>query len=269
MAPIPVHGRHPLVIHTIARIRRQTDVQIEVICIGGKWDREVCERAGAHFIERPNHPLGAKWQAGFAAAREFNPDAVLYMGSADWLCDQWCSTLMHHAAISTPGRVLGKRDYYYLNIGQHGVVRGVYWPGYPETSTRHDEAIGGGRLIYRDALQKAKWKAFDETWDSSMDWSLQEHVGCARVVEDVSICAAEISTNRWGNKHSFEALTTAAHCQPLDADTTKRLVDRWFPEVYRVFPEEELQFHGVPALPHGRQHRRDYDRLPMQCLPCP
>lgn len=268
VAAIPVHGRHPLVRHTIRRLLRQSGVDMTVVCAGGAVDRAVCEDAGAVFVEHRNRPLGAKWQAAFTEARRHNPDAVLYCGSGDWYSANWCATLLEHALMQGHA-VVGKRDYYYVNIGPRNVLRGVYWPSYPpDNGRRMYEAIGGGRLILRRALEAAKWQAFDPTWDHSMDWSLQEHVGWAVPVDDISICAADISTYRWGNKHSFEKLTDhLPHCEPLDGLTLARMVAMHFPELGEVFPDQgEVSFRGVSPLSHARQHRRHFDHLAMQCL---
>src|SRR5688572_33434172 len=92
VAVIPVHGRVPLLPYTIKRLIQKNDCK--VICVGdGLHEKQVCEQSGAVWVPFKNSPLGAKWNAGFVAAKRFNPDAVLYVGSSDWVCNDWIKLL--------------------------------------------------------------------------------------------------------------------------------------------------------------------------------
>ena len=55
---------------------------------------DIAEETGALFVQCQNLPLGFKWQRGMDIAREFDPDAILMLGSSDWVSDNWCEIMM-------------------------------------------------------------------------------------------------------------------------------------------------------------------------------
>ena len=94
VAVIPVFGRHPLLKHTIERLLKRNGCS-DVICVGEEEDRDVCKVAGAKFYYKDNKYLGEKWNHAFKKAKELKPDAVLFVGSSDWLSDNWLLSLIH------------------------------------------------------------------------------------------------------------------------------------------------------------------------------
>lgn len=200
IAVVPVKGRLPLLPYTIKRLLHKNGCA-QVICVGdGKGEKEVCEEAGAIWISYPNKPLGDKWNHGFLAARQFNPDACLYVGSSDWLSNDWLTImqpyLKEHKTIGVPGC-------YFMDIG--GKIRVVNWKGY--VGERSNETIGIGRLLSREILDRINWKPFDQLKDSSLDRSMKEitskHGAKDYMVLDSGLKAVSLSTNLWENKHQF------------------------------------------------------------------
>src|SRR5688572_11164270 len=89
IAVIPVYGRLPLLVKTIQRLLNKNGVS-KVICVGNNIDdKRVCVDAGAEWVTHMNRPLGDKWNRGFYEARQYNPDACLFVGSSDWVSDNW------------------------------------------------------------------------------------------------------------------------------------------------------------------------------------
>ena len=166
VAVIPVHERHSLLRVTIKRLYEKNGVD-HVICIGENSNREVCQNAGAEFVEHPNLPLGRKWNAGFRVARQYRPDCVVYVGSSDWLSDNWLSVMY---PLSLMYAVVGKLDFNMLHIGS-GLKVG-FWPRYPVGTGRENELIGIGRLISREFLDLIAWEPFDDELNKSMDWCI-------------------------------------------------------------------------------------------------
>lgn len=200
IAVIPVLGRGPLVKLTIQRLLHKNGCD-KVICVGhDPKDREICLDSGAIWVEHKNKPLGAKWNAGFVKAKQFSPDACLYMGSSDWCSDNWLQLmrpyLVRHGMIGVPGMHL-------LDVGE--TLRACKWDGY--TGSRADESIGIGRLLSRELLDKMHWLPFNSAIDNSLDRSMKDN---ARIlgyqdymVRDDRLIALSISTNQWNNKHVF------------------------------------------------------------------
>jgi len=200
VACIPVFGRRPLLKHTIQRLVYKN--HCKVICTGhDNEDRKVVEKAGAEWIQMPNKPLGRKWNAAFQEAKKYNPDACLFMGSSDFVSDNWLYNLY---PLLEKYDLIGTRGCHFADIGQ--VNRLVYWPGYE--GRRYGESIGIGRIISRSVLDQLHFKPFDDRLEQSLDYSMQQRCRsvAARIftLETENVKSLSISTDQWSNKHSFD-----------------------------------------------------------------
>ncbi len=200
VACLAVHGRGPLLKHTIERLYNKNGCS-KVICAGhDAKDKEICERSGAFWVHARNNPLGAKWNISFQAAKQFNPDACLFVGSSDWLSDNWIPTLKpyldNYDLVGVPGMHL-------LHVCEENLL--CSWDGY--TNHRKTESIGIGRMLSRRLLDKIQFKPFKDRMNESLDNSMQtislEHGAKIHMVNDKNIIALSLSTNLWDNKHRF------------------------------------------------------------------
>lgn len=234
--PVPVSGRHPLLKHTIRRLFGQVGFEVKVVCVGDESDRAICEAQGALFFPYANKPLGAKWQYAFDMCKLLDPDAVLYAGSSDWFCRDWCLTLLHEGA---GHGMIGKTDINFIDIESPHHFRAVYWPRYANGSGREQEHIGAGRVLTRKCLDAMGWGVFDRRLDSSLDYSMCQHVQAAGQTcytsVNPSLVSASISTFAWGNKHNFSKMCKMAHCRVLEPDDTRALVGAHFSELHSIF----------------------------------
>jgi hypothetical protein len=211
IAVIPVFGRNPLVKLTIERLLKANGCAA-VVCAGsGRKDKETCETAGAIWVEHPNEPLGRKWNAAFFKARELGADAVLFVGSSDWVSKNWISKSLPHlndyGMTGTPGC-------HFIDF-RVDETRLVYWPGYehgtPKSNRakeRFGEPIGIGRMLSAKCLDAINWKPFDSSQDRSLDWTMYQKVLAAgfkvKLINDDTMHALSISCDAWSNKHKFE-----------------------------------------------------------------
>lgn len=247
VAAIPVFGRHSLVKLTISRLLNRNGCHA-VVCAGGEEDRKVCEDAGAIYIEAPNTYLGVKWNAAFMKARRLQAEAVLFMGSSDWVSDNWIPTLLPHL---DEYDMVGKAGCYFLDI--KGPVyqsytsipkpcpvdyRLAYWPGYKFGKHRNDdrrdrESIGIGRLLSAKGLDKVDWQPFHNHLNNSLDYNMFKRIRSNKIIYDANIKALSISTDLWNNKHRF-----ADHWEGLCP--SKRIFNvhdyckKWFPEYNKI-----------------------------------
>lgn len=233
VAVVPVLGRRPLVKLTIQRLLHKNRVD-KVICVGDiSRDKKVCEAAGAEWITHPNDPLAAKWNEGFIAAKKHNPDAVLFVGSSDWLSDNWLPTLTPYIEYYD---MVGLPGCYLLDINTNTrTYRACYWPGY--VGRREGESIGIGRLISARILNKLNWKPFDDKLNHSLDYSMRDRIlsagGKERLLSTSDIKSMAISCNEWPNKHQFEAhWNNRLPSQRIDP---KKDLFKWFPESLQIF----------------------------------
>ena len=197
-AVIPVLGRRPLLQHTITRLLKVNKVD-HVICVGdiSTDDLQVCVDAGAYFVNHVNSPLGAKWNRGFYIAREMNPDAVVFVGSSDWLSANWLDVMLPQMQGND---MIGVAGFTMCDIREN--LRAVHWYGY--TGQRAGEPIGIGRIISAAALDRMNWRPFDNDRENSMDRMMYSRCDHVKLVSDESVTALSISTGKWPNKHKFD-----------------------------------------------------------------
>jgi hypothetical protein len=249
IAIIPVRGRLPLIKHTIAQALKVVDKVICVTDFGS--ERKYCVGADAITI---NHAiLGKKWNYGFEYARQFDPDFVLYIGSSDWVSDNWVDVMLPYAEkyelVGVPDFNLLHLDYEVLEkdvvrlkwMRAHSGIKDVavkfkriqvgHWTGYWEE--RKHEPIGIGRIINRDYLKRVDYKPFDDNFRKSMDYLMFSKAKSYKLVKRDDIKCLSISSNLWGNFHTFE---TDAH-ERLKAEP---FLERWFPDYEKLTTWENI-----------------------------
>lgn len=230
VAVIPIKGRLPLLKFTIERLLNKNGLT-EVICVGSKDEKQTVENAGAVFLEYENNPLGTKWNYGFDYAKRYNPDAVLFVGSSDWLSDNW---LAETTPYLKDYDLIGKKDFYMMDFQKE--MRSCHWLGY--VCQRKDEPIGIGRLISRNILEKMNWNPFRSDANHSMDSFMYRKTillgGRYTTIENDNIYSLSISCDKWTNMHKFEEHWNNK-MPSIKTDNQK---------LFNLFPEA-LEFHAV------------------------
>jgi hypothetical protein len=231
IACIPVLGRHPLLKQTIKRLLQKNGAE-RVICVGHQSsDRDVCESMGALWVSAANKPLGKKWNIAFHEAKQFYPDACLYVGSSDWVSDDWIFRMQPYIEkynfVGTPGM-------YLLDI--NGTMRMCHWAGY--TGSRQNETIGIGRMLSADLLSKLHWHPFNDVLDNSLDRSMKDNAAkygfSDHMVTDERLKSLSISTNQWVNKHFFNHHWN--NMLPSNKlSNVKEFLELNFPEAFTVY----------------------------------
>lgn len=249
IAIIPVLGRLPLVQHTIARALKIVDTVITVV--SEVWMKDYCEGSYPIWIRR-RAPLGEKWNFGFKIAKQFDPDHVLFIGSSDWVTENWVTELLphteHNDIVGVKGYHLLHMDYeicyhnkkllnkyrakdgaYDIPVKFQGMKVG-YWGGY--RNERRGEPIGLGRILNRDFLKRIDYKPFnDEKW-TGMDFNMFNLAQNVKTINSKSIKNLSISTNLWGNLHKFE------HCKPIKDE---EFLNIWFPGAYQLMKWDNIK----------------------------
>lgn len=232
IACLPVQGRRPLLSLTIERLFNKNKVW-KVICVGDDpEDKQVCELNGAQWVNCENYPLSRKWNRGFFAASMYDPDYYLFVGSSDFISDNWIPAMIEHA---NGHDMVGKRDMYLYDHGPNKRI--CHWPGY--TGVRAAETIGIGRLLSARVMEKMNYAPFAPWIHNSMDSSMQGRVetvgGKIKVVEDDNIKSLSISCSVWVNKHSFEDHWSGAlPSRQMNSDSDLTWLLSEFPEIKRL-----------------------------------
>lgn len=240
IAVIPVHGRERLALETVRFLRRQDYPPQEIVIVGeSRGEEELAEATGAIFVSHPNNPLGAKFQAGVNKARELKADALMMLGSDDWITSNWCSRMMQE--IDKGFDLVGGKQLFILSLG-FDARELVCLSGYQEPE-RRDEPLGAGRMFSRRILDKMEWKVFPEMSDGGLDgasYSLAvAHGAGICVVEDEDAVIMDIKSPLWKNKWSFEQFSNAPGIARIAE------VDEW---LRRNFPGSDLFLQELVAL---------------------
>ena len=158
-----VWGRLDLAHDTIKHTRETLGIPVVACGSEGHRSRRIAERAGAHYIEHENRPLGAKWNAALAEAMTMDPDAVMVLGSDDIIP---ASTFRFLVAQSMHRPFVGLLDFiaYRKDLGEVW-----YWPGYQ--TRRAGEPVGSGRIIHGDVLRTMQGQLWAGDEEEGLDGS--------------------------------------------------------------------------------------------------
>ena len=224
VAVIPILRRSLLVPYTLRRLNKIVD---KVICVvENQEDRFICTKGGAFTVSCPGVPLGEKWNVGFLEAKQFDPDFVLYMGSSDWVSDNYLDVML---PIAQDYEITGVLDFHLLHLEYKDdnklISRNVkHWKGYE--NHRRGEPIGGGRLVRRDYLDRVKWSPFDPELLMNLDYSMITKTKNFKGIMSDEAQSMAVSTSLWSNKHEFNGE------EVKDGD---KYLTKWFPEGLKLF----------------------------------
>ena len=203
IAIIPVFGRELLLKYTIRRLYKKNNINLVICMAFSDSEKKVIEDENALFLKCENKPLGNKWNYGYLYSKQFNPDAILFVGSSDWISSDWLETAYNKIKLDNNIGYVGKRNFSMLDISNNK-IRTCEWFGY--ICNRKNETIGIGRLISKNLLQKLNYKPFNDDMNSSMDYEM--YLKCIKqkfkieIIEDNSILLS-ISCDLWKNMHIF------------------------------------------------------------------
>lgn len=151
------------------------DIDIQIIAVGseGEISRSICEEYGVHYLEYPNQPLSDKWQAGLNYARSFDFDALVVLGSDDFICED--TFRFYSKKVSKGALFLGFQDCYLHDFSSQ---KTIYWKGYGASNEQQSqphrvgETIGLGRVLRRELLE-------------FMDFDLWEGMGANKSLDGI------------------------------------------------------------------------------------
>lgn len=182
----------------------------------GDASRSIAEGAGWHYVEAENSPLGAKFNAALAAARELEPDAVVVIGSDDLLSDRvWTA---YNACLGRGYPYAGLSDCMFYDLESR---RFVHWLGY---TCRRPDPIGLGRMIAKPLLEAVDWRLWKDDvvrgLDSCMTSILRPYVQGSTVAmvscAKSGIGAMDVKTDE--NVWTYDDMLTTGVVEEGDAE---------------------------------------------------
>jgi hypothetical protein len=147
------------------------DLEVMVVGSEGEASRVLAAANGFEYLECNNNPLGAKYNAGLRALKERDVDAVVLVGSDDFVDHRLFST--YAAGLRAGYALLGILDMYLLDLEN---LRTCYWRGYGPRGGRQGESLGLGRCISRSLLDQVNWTLWDDTLNRGLDGSMIERL---------------------------------------------------------------------------------------------
>jgi hypothetical protein len=153
-----MHGRHS----TVSFCIDQMPWLDKLFVISTDEDMEFCEsnHGVTAYIRALNSPLSMKWQAGINALKNLDFDAVIILGSDDWI--DFNTYHFIQMMLNEGHDFVGFKDCYFLDNGLQ-----YYWPGYQ--TIRQYEPIGAGRTISRKVLERMNWRLFPAILERGLD----------------------------------------------------------------------------------------------------
>ena len=136
------------------------DIEIECVIVGseGEVTQNLVEGFGFFYVEAENYPLSKKWNKGLKFTEKIDSDAVIIIGSDDFLSIGTIIQLCD--AIRAGSLMVGLMDMHIFNTKNNNLY---HWKGYKNKQpNRQWETIGMARCISRKLLQKVNYSLWDE-----------------------------------------------------------------------------------------------------------
>ena len=132
-------------------------VDFQVFCVGseGQTSRKLAESFGFTYLEHENTQLGQKWNAVVAAARSFNPDYCMMMGSDDVMDAALFRRYLPYMRLGID--YIGTLDWYFYDTRTR---ESLYWAGYRKNFNR-GVTCGAGRFMSARLLNALEWQPWE------------------------------------------------------------------------------------------------------------
>jgi hypothetical protein len=123
----------------------------------GSRTRSLCNKYSFNYFELDNYPISHKWEQCLARARDFDLDAVIILGSDDFVNANLIRA--YGRLLSQSVQCAGLRNAYFCDLNQDP-ARLILWHGYGSSAHcmgqphRLGETIGMARFFSRDLLEE-------------------------------------------------------------------------------------------------------------------
>jgi len=234
-----------IVLRSYQRLQKMVapEIELSLLAVGseGIRSRALTEGCGFDYVEFPNEPLSHKWNRGAQAAKEYDPDAVVIVGSDDVI--SYDLILWYARQLRLGHHFFGLLDLYFFDLDS---LRMGYWAGYQGAldGDRRGEPIGCGRCFSRALLEHTVWDLWprssprNTSLDSLTFNFLQENGFAikARTMKEIGAYAVDIKSAT--NINSFAAIDYQEQIEGSAA------LDLMWPLIGPEGMDELLDLHG-------------------------
>lgn len=206
-----------------SRLSREIDLVLMAVGSEGDASRQLAERFDFRYVEHPNHPLGAKWNAGMNALRDKNVDAVVTVGSDDLVDERMF--YLYAAQLERGVKFMGAQDIHLVELPSRRMVQ---WFGY--RGSTGPETIGPGRCIAAEWLERLDWQLWDDEQEDLLDGSAHRRLEPLFEEQDAewvtysgdTNCLTVVSVKTGSELWSFEACLRDGEHAEIDSETFLR-----------------------------------------------
>lgn len=143
-------------------------VDLHLLAVGseGETSRQLCESCEFDYLEYPNSPLSLKWEYGLNQCANYDPDAVIIVGSDDLISQ---NLIEFYDCKLREGLVcMGLKNAYFFDAPSKQLF---LWKGYDRLNVRRfGETTGMGRCLSRILLDKLNFSVWKNIKiDSALD----------------------------------------------------------------------------------------------------
>jgi len=134
----------------------------------------LCREYGFMYLERPNEPLGHKFNEGLRVFKNIDVDYIIIMGSDDLISNNLIEAYMPF--MKKRKDVIGILDIYFYDILEKQLH---YLSGYglrPQDKHRKGESLGLARCIKRDVVERLGWQLWMNGINKGLDWTMTQRL---------------------------------------------------------------------------------------------
>lgn len=169
-----IYKRHDLsrvVLNYFSRLKSKFGYELLAVGSEGNRSRNLCEECGWNYIEYPNNPLTQKFNAIFLAAKKYNPDGIVLVGSDNLLSESLIQYYYDNFNADTEG-LRGLKDAYFFSVSDQ---KTLYWKGHGPGGFHDNKSIGAGRFFSKKLLDILEWQPWgNKQEDRALDnWCSQ------------------------------------------------------------------------------------------------
>lgn len=186
---VPAHGRTELARVCLRQLARtcteltENGLDATAVVVACDENLETARALGFEALDRPNQPLGKRWNDGYEHAARLGADYLVPLGSDDWLDPD----LLLRQKLPAPGELLCFRD--------SAVVR----EDGRELATLHIRYPGGDgvRVIATETLAPLRFRPAEDTRRRAIDTS---------ILQRLTVALGREPTLRYGDVHALQVV---------------------------------------------------------------
>lgn len=224
---MPTHRRESITTETLKMLKNQT-MLIEILVVGDSdTEKKVAQNCGCHYIEHENKPLSKKWQAGIAAAKKMNPDAIMICGSDSWITPKWCEIVFPYTRVHD---LVGINNFYACRAYPKKKVNIIHreYKGH-----RSNLPVGSGRMFSKRILEKVDWVIYpgskNKALDSQSYRTIMKHKAKILTLPDKELKVLAIKST-WDSLNSWERyIASTNNIRHPDVENPKKWLENNFP----------------------------------------